>query len=603
MMKFRIFIISILWLFSPVYAEIRVNVIYPNADQQLPFADSTFIFGNVTPGAKLSINGIETKVHKGGGWLAFVPVEAGQFRFEIMATTENDTSVFVLPVQVGPAELIDPGNRPVIPNSADPNTEVTYSAGDVFKFSFKAPAGGTGYYKIGDSDSVVMNEIDHPELSPLSSVFGDVSSSENVFSNYVTYSGYYRLKEKDIGKGKIEYWFRPYGSSLVNAQGIRRRSTGEILNVMPEFPPVIGELSGESQIIRTGVRRGYKLLYMPAGIKVHITGMERDFYKLRLGKGITGYTNVDSVIILPQGTEIPSGRVAYITVSENDDYAELSCAVGENLPYEVTESPASNSIDIDIFGVTGDVDWIRYITETDMVKIVKWSQPNDDIFRITLELNEGPGAGYRAFYEDNTFVFRIKKNPKLRRWPNKPFWGVTVAIDPGHSHDSGAIGPTGLKEKDANLWIAHELRQMLLDEGAYVIMTRYGHEHIPLYDRPKMAVRRNADILISIHNNALPDGINPFENNGVSVYYYHPHSKPLAEAIHKRMVKKTRLPDHGLYYGNLVLTRPPELPAVLVECAFMMIPEQEAMLKTDDFQRKCADAIMEGIKDYLKLFR
>ena len=134
-------------------------------------------------------------------------------------------------------------------------------------------------------------------------------------------------------------------------------------------------------------------------------------------------------------------------------------------------------------------------------------------------------------------------------------------------------------------------------------MTRYGHEHIPLYDRPKIAIKWDADILVSIHNNALPDGVNPFANNGVSVYYYHPHSKPLAEAIQKRMLEKTKLPNHGLYYGNLVLTRPPEMPAVLVECAFMMIPEQEAMLKTDKFQRKCARAIADGIKDYLKLSR
>lgn len=602
-MRFRQIITVFLSLFSAAYAEIEINVIYPGADQQLPLVDSTFIFGNVTPGARLSINGIETDVHRGGGWLGFVPVEAGQFQFEIIATIKNDTSIFVLPVQVGPAELIDIGSRPVIPNSPKPDTDVAYTVGDVFRFSFKAPGGGAGYFKIGDSDSVIMLEVDNPETSPLNSVFGEVSTTESVLSDYVTYSGYYRLRDIDIGSRAIEYWFRPSGNAWPNIQGIRRRSTGNILNVMPEFPPVIGELSGASQIIRTGVRRGYKLLYMPAGIKVHITGMERGFYKLRLGEGITGYTNIDSVTILPQGIELPSGRVSFIGVTENKEYIELSCPVGEELPYEVTESPGSNSIDIDIFGVTGDVDWIRYNTDNDLVKIVKWSQPNDDIFRITIELTKSLGGGYRAFYRDETFIFRIKKNPKLRRWPNKPFWGVTVAIDPGHSHDSGAVGPTGLKEKDANLWIAHELRQMLLDQGAFVIMTRYGHEHIPLYDRPKMAIRHDADILVSIHNNALPDGINPFENNGVSVYYYHPHSKPLAEAIHKHMVKKTGLPDHGLYYGNLVLTRPPELPAVLVECAFMMIPEQEAMLKTDSYQRKCARAIMEGIKDYLKLFR
>ncbi len=115
-----------------------------------------------------------------------------------------------------------------------------------------------------------------------------------------------------------------------------------------------------------------------------------------------------------------------------------------------------------------------------------------------------------------------------------------------------------------------------------------------------MAEKWDADLLISIHNNALPDGINPFNNNGTSVYYYHPHSKPLAESIHKYLLKETGLPDHGLYYGNLVLTRPTSMPAVLVECAFMMIPEQEALLKTDKFQRKCAKAILKGIEEYLR---
>jgi N-acetylmuramoyl-L-alanine amidase len=140
---------------------------------------------------------------------------------------------------------------------------------------------------------------------------------------------------------------------------------------------------------------------------------------------------------------------------------------------------------------------------------------------------------------------------------------------------------------------------MLEKEGAKVLMTRYGHENVPLYDRPKMAENWGADILISVHNNALSDGVNPFYNNGTSAYYYYPHSKALAEAIHKRMLKATGLPDHGLYYGNLVLTRYSSVPSVLIECAFMMIPEQEAMLKTNDFQRKCAGAIKDGIEDFL----
>ncbi|UCC80546.1 MAG: N-acetylmuramoyl-L-alanine amidase [Candidatus Zixiibacteriota bacterium] len=602
-MRYKAVFIIFILLYSVASADIDINIIYPRFDQQLPAVDSTFIFGNVTPGSGLLINGYPVKVHRDGGWLAFLPVQRGHFEFNIIAIGQTDTALIVWPVQVGPAALIDIGLRPLIPNTPDPDSDVVYSVGDIFHFSFKAPGGGSGWFKIGDSDSISMYEVNRNEYHTPNSVFGDISVGNNYRSDLVVYAGYHHLSDEDIGNHAIEYWFNSGGFSEGYLQDTHRRSTGKILTVMPEFPPVVGELSGKSHIIRTGVRKGYKLLYLPPGIKVHITGAENDFYKLRLGRGITGYTNIDSVTILPPGTELPKGRVSYITINEKDKYIDISCNTGAELPYEINESSEASSIDIDIFGVTGDVDWIRYNTSGDLVKIVKWSQPSDDIFRITVELSENSTGGYKAYYNDTNFIFRIRKNPKLRRWPYKAFKDTKIVVDPGHSHDSGAIGPTGLKEKDANLWIAHELREMLMENGAEVIMTRYGHEHIPLYDRPKIASRRDADILVSIHNNALPDGINPFENNGVSVYYYHPHSKALAEAIHARLVKGTKLPDHGLYYGNLVLTRPTEMPAVLVECAFMMIPEQEAMLKTDKYQRKCARAIMDGIKDYLKLSR
>jgi N-acetylmuramoyl-L-alanine amidase len=600
-MRFLTSLIIILLFFSSAYAQIEVEVIYPREDQQLPAVDSTFIFGNVTSNSTLFINGFDIPVHEDGGWLAFLPVKAGEFSFDIIAFDENDTSRLVLPVYIGPLQFDNLYTVPLAPVSPYPSRDVVYSVGDLFEFSFKGAPGCRGWFRIANSGVVEMVAGDEEESVNGGNVFGSLSAAgEN--SAYMTYRGYYRFAAGDTGRWGIEYgcMIYPGGEAYSRIRSLLEFKMDSVVSVWPESPPLIGVLSGRAQIIRTGPRMGYKLLYQPKGIKVHITGEEAEFYKIALADGITGYTNVDSVRIMPFGAPLPTGRISFITVDDTGDGARISADVGEKLPFEVRENLSDPGLEIDIYGVTGDVDWIRYNQRSDLIKLVSWSQPQDDVFRITVELSEDGIGGYQPYYDGTELNIRISRKPASDPFFGSPVKGMKIAIDPGHSHDTGAVGPTGLTEEDANLWIAHELRQMLMHRGAEVMMTRYGHENVPLYDRPDKARKWGADILISIHNNALPDGINPFENNGTSVYYYHPHSKPLAEAIHKNLLKQTGLPDHGLYYGNLVLTRPTSMPAVLVECAFMMIPEQEALLKTDKFQRKCAKGILNGIEDYLR---
>ncbi len=598
-MKYLITVSLLLFSISQSRGEIILNVVYPDTNQQLRTVDSTFIFGGVTPDAKLYINDVEIPVHRDGGWLAYLPVEHGEFMFNLMAVLENDTSYQELPVQIGYPGLENIYTVPLIPTSPYPVSDVIYSVGDVFDFSFKAPPGCRGWFGINESDSVEML----PSLPSEGVYRGDVFGESSVIqhqSAYITYSGSYRLTAADTGVRSIFYGCEKAGNSESEESMAMLMVADSVLTVLPEFPSAVGLLSGKSQIVRTGPHLGYKLLYQPPGVRMHITGAESGYYKIELAEGITGYTNIDSVKLLPPGTAIPRGRISFISVDKVDGGVEISAHIGERLPYEINETLSPPGFDIDIFGATGDVDWIRYNAHEDFLKLVRWSQPADGVFRISAEFDEGGIAGYQPYYDGNRFVIRIKKKLKSIPLFSSPAKDLRIVIDPGHSHDSGAVGPTGLKEKNANLWIAHELRLMLERKGAEVLMTRYGHENVALYDRPKMAEKWDADLLISIHNNALPDGINPFNNNGTSVYYYHPHSKPLAEAIHKYLLKETGLPDHGLYYGNLVLTRPTSMPAVLVECAFMMIPEQEALLKTDKFQRKCARAILKGIEEYLR---
>jgi len=601
-MKNIIAIFFLLLLSSISRAELSLEVIYPKPDQRIPSVDSTFIFGNATSGADLRINGLDIPIHKDGGWLAFLPIERGPFLFHLEAVKAGDTASLDFSIWVGPDDFESMVSRPLIPNALLPDGAMIYSAGDVFEFSFEAPPGGAGWFSIDSRNWMIMTEADSSERIYRGEVFGGSTYNEESLVDYATYTGYYRFAAADSGRHCIYYKYEYREGGQISGSPERREylNTDSILTVMPEFPPLVGIISGSSSIVRTGPGLGYKLLYQPSGVKARIRGAEGGYYRLALADGVTGFTDIDSVTLLPPGSLIPSGRISFISVDCSEDGIVISAHTGERLPYEIKESISPLRLDIDIFGAIGDVDWIRYNNGEHFNGLVKWSQPRDDIFRISVESGGYRIGGYKAYYDGNTFVLEISKRPVSSALFYTSLKGLKIVIDPGHSHDSGAVGPTGLREENANLWIGQELRLLLEKEGAEVLMTRYGHENVALYERPAIAEKWGADLLISIHNNALPDGINPFSHNGTSVYYYHPHSKPLAEAIHKRLVKATGLPDHGLYHGNLALTRPSAMPAVLVECAFMMIPEQEAMLKTDKFQRKCARAILEGIKDYMR---
>ena len=115
-----------------------------------------------------------------------------------------------------------------------------------------------------------------------------------------------------------------------------------------------------------------------------------------------------------------------------------------------------------------------------------------------------------------------------------------------------------------------------------------------------IARRANAHVLVSIHLNALPDGINPFKVHGTGTYFFRAQAEPLARAVQRGLVAQMRLPDLGVYYDNLALTRPTWMPSILCEGAFLMMPDQEAALRTPQFQESYARGIADGIEEYFR---
>ncbi|MCX8011081.1 MAG: N-acetylmuramoyl-L-alanine amidase, partial [Ignavibacteria bacterium] len=157
--------------------------------------------------------------------------------------------------------------------------------------------------------------------------------------------------------------------------------------------------------------------------------------------------------------------------------------------------------------------------------------------------------------------------------------------------------PRNTKEKDVNLSISLKLKQKLEEKGAYVSLT-HTDDPLPLRSRKQRVLISEPDVSISIHNNAVPDGVYPIVHNGTSVYFYNPNAQLLATKLHKHLLKDLNLPNFGLYWDNLYMCRIPETIAVLVEPAFMSLPEQEKMLLDSIFQEKIAKSLCTALEEF-----
>jgi N-acetylmuramoyl-L-alanine amidase len=206
--------------------------------------------------------------------------------------------------------------------------------------------------------------------------------------------------------------------------------------------------------------------------------------------------------------------------------------------------------------------------------------------------------GYKAWYDpDGMLVLRLRPPPAID--PAQPLRGRRIVIDPGHP-PGGATGPTGLTEAEANLAISLRLANLLRARGAEVIMTRTENVAVGLSERTRMAVERDAELLVSVHNNAFGEGANPFRQHHTTTYYFQPFSAGLASALNQEIVAVTRLPNHRAQQGNLALVRPTWMPSALTESLFMMIPEQEAALRNPEFLDRLADAHARGIEEFFR---
>jgi N-acetylmuramoyl-L-alanine amidase len=207
-------------------------------------------------------------------------------------------------------------------------------------------------------------------------------------------------------------------------------------------------------------------------------------------------------------------------------------------------------------------------------------------------------AGLPAQINQETGAIARPPSPSPTPLPRQSQGRRVVMIDPGHGgRDPGAIGRGGLQEKEINITISRRIQEILEQNGIQVVMTRTGDSTVSLQGRVDAAERSNASVFVSIHANAI--SMSRPEVNGLETYYYSSGAS-LARTIHNRILQSTDLRDRGVRTARFYVLRNTSMPAVLVETGFVTGQEDAIRFQNPAARQQIADAIAQGILDYLR---
>jgi N-acetylmuramoyl-L-alanine amidase len=315
----------------------------------------------------------------------------------------------------------------------------------------------------------------------------------------------------------------------------------------------------------------------------------------------------------PVVTPVPVGLTELQSISYSGD--RLIIATNGNISPKVSSISGPERIIVDlpnttisqtfVQGQASNPDGSGQIEATDSflvskVRFAMFSQSPSTV-RVVLDLTQSATANW-SLGENNVLLVDISStNGTSGSQPALPDNNgkTVIVIDPGHGgRQSGAVSVTGAYEKDFNLAVGIKVKA-LLEQHANIqtVITRQDDTELSLQQRVDIAKLNQANLFISIHGNKFTTPV----PNGIETLYTRKESKSLAETLHKHVLPVTGLKDRGVKVASLHVTRETSMPAVLLELGFLSNPTDEALMLTESYQDQCAQAIVDGILDYLRL--
>ncbi len=566
-----------------------ITVQYPYENLTLPHgATRIFIFGqvNLEQPATLDINGQEVELYKNGAFVSFVPVETGNFEFVLTAKNKHTTVKATRHVKVLGSDIEAFSQEAAFDKEqVFPQRDVELLPGEEINLYVRGTPGATVVAQLpsfkNGKEIALTESTDQPGIYRGKFVIHSEQKPKTSKVVYKMKNGPDESKDKITAPAKITVRDSepPFTYAQINLPGVKLRKK----------PTTSGNLYPDYRAFGT----------------VRIMGKMANQSRLWIdGKQIAWLENKHLTPL--KEYEETSNTLSFIRTATSDERTRVIFTLDRPVPIQIHEYP--DRVEVVLHYVDAFEENFSLDDTSPILSNIQWVARDEKTIAFRLSLQKNAKLwGYTYRFEENQLVLDLMHEPARIRKAHKPLAGARIVLDAGHSPKrtppyDGAVGPTGYLEYEGALALAQDLKPLLEKAGATVLLTRHGNNKMTLQDRYDFARDQQAHIFISLHYNALAETQNPLASpRGFTVYYAYPHSLALAQSVHNAFVKHVPLADNGLLANNvLFIPRMSDYPSILVENAFLMIPQQEEMAKTKEGRAPFVKALYEGILNFYK---
>ncbi|WP_375494726.1 N-acetylmuramoyl-L-alanine amidase [uncultured Nostoc sp.] len=565
---------------SIALAQPSLIVIFPQTNYQTS-AQKIFFLGTAPPDGQVLINSKPITRSKAGHFSPSFPLQLGENLFTVRRQNQ-ELKIKVIRLNDSP-EL--PQGVAFAKDSLTPAVDIARLPGEVICFGAIAPPNANVSVTLANQTITLSPQPEQAQLpSNLAALTGQ--NQPHAQSSVGNYQGCTTVATAaDLGKPQFQL--------TLDGKTITQPGSGKI-EILSRSQLPISEVTVESGVARTGPSTDYsRLTPLPKGTRATVTGREGEWLRLDYGAWI----NSKETRILP-------GAVPPQTIIRSVGYRQLPSATEIlfplQVPVPVSVQQSEQTLALTLYKTTAQTDIIR-LDENPLIYRLDWQQEAPGQVKYTFNLKKAQQWGYKLRYDGTTLVLALRHPPKIGNTRRKPLANFKIVLDPGHGgKETGASGPTGYLEKDVNLVVSKLLRDDLVKRGATVVMTREDDRELSLVERQAIISREEPAIALSIHHNSLPDDGDAEKIKGFAAFWYQPQAHNLAIFLHNYVVKKLGRPSYGVFWDNLALTRPTAAPSVLLELGFMSNPDEFEQVVNPEEQKKIADAIAQGITEWLR---